>query len=106
MMTMMAWHAARKEVRLEPLPENVLADFLRIVASRRTADDEAPERALTALVRRLTETIELDPIDGAALQGFGQACLPALRAECGQLDPGAPPGQRSISCLLIRTSQA
>ena len=102
MMTMMAWHAARKEVRLEPLPEDVLADFLRIVGSRRTADDQAPERALTALVRRLTETVELAPRDGAALQGFGQACLPALRAECGKMDPGAPPSQRTVSCLLIR----
>ncbi len=101
MMTMMAWHATRREIRLEPLSADVLADFLRTVASRRTADAEAPDRALTALVRCLVETTELDPGDGAALQGFGQACLPTLRAECGQLDPGAPPGQRSVSCLLI-----
>ena len=102
MMTMMAWHSARMEIRLEPLPGDVLADFLRTVASRRTADDEAPARALTALVRRMTESLELDLRDGAALQGFGQACLPALRAECGQMDPGAPPDQRTVSCLLIR----
>lgn len=101
-LTLMAWHATRKEIRLEPLPADVLADFLRTVASRRTADAEAPERALGALVRGLVDTTDLDPRDEAALQGFGQACLPTLRAECGQLDPGAPPDQRAVSCLLIQ----
>jgi hypothetical protein len=103
MMTMMAWHAARKEIRLEPLPSDVLADFLRIVASRRTADAEAPDRALDNLVQRLTVKTELDPEDGAALHRFGRACLPTLRAECGQMDPGSPPGQRDVTCLLIRS---
>ena len=102
MMTMMAWHAVRKEIRLEPLPSDVLADFLRTVASRRTADAEAPDRALEAMVRSLNETAGLSSGDGAALHGFGQACLPTLRAECGQLDPGSPLDQRVVSCLLIR----
>ncbi len=102
MMTMMAWHAARKEIRLEPLPSDVLADFLRTVASRRTADAEAPDRALEAMVHSLNETTGLCTADGAALHRFGQACLPALRAECGQLDPGSPLNQRAVSCLLIR----
>ena len=102
MMTMLAWHATRKEIRLEPLPSDVLADFLRTVASRRTADAEAPDRALETMVRRLNETAGLSPGDGPALHRFGQACLTTLRAECGQLDPGSPLSQRTVSCLLIR----
>ena len=59
----------------------------------------------SGLVRRLEETAALDDGDAAALERFGRACLPTLRAECGQLDPGSPPDQKSVSTLLIQRSR-
>jgi hypothetical protein len=101
-LTFLAWHAARGELRGDPLPPNVLSDFLRTVASRRTADAEAPARALEALVRHVQEAHGLEPKDAAVLGAFGRACLEQLNAECASLDPGVPVDPRYVSCLLIQ----
>jgi hypothetical protein len=101
LLTMMAWNSSRGEVRLEPLPADVAADFLRNVASRRTAGQEAPGRALERLVGKLATSAGLTAQEVAAVKGYGQAGLASLTTECAQLDPGAPLDQRSISCLLL-----
>jgi hypothetical protein len=100
-LTFLAWHAARGELRGDPLPDDVLSDFLRNVASRRTADPDAPARALDAWVRSLRDEFELDAQEGAVLAAFGRACLEQLAAECGSLDPGTPVDPRYVPCLLI-----
>ena len=100
-LTFLAWHAARGELRGEPLPDDVLSDFLRNIASRRTADAEAPARALDAWVRGLRDAFALDTQEEAVLAAFGRACLEQLAAECGSLDPGTPVDPRYVPCLLI-----
>ncbi len=106
LLTMMAWHAARGELRLEPLPADVAADFLRTVASRRTADDQAPTRALDSLVATLTTRLDLSSPEIAAMKGYGLASLASLAEECASLDPGAPMSRRSISCLLLERKES
>jgi hypothetical protein len=100
-LTFLAWHAARGELCGDPLPDDVLSDFLRNVASRRTADPEAPARALDAWVRSLRDGFALEARDEAVLVAFGRACLEQLAAECGSLDPGTPVDPRYVACLLI-----
>ena len=73
------------------------------MASRRTADPEAPARALEAWVQRLTEEFEIEARPAAVLLAFGGACLELLAAECGALDPGIPADPHFISCLLIES---
>lgn len=100
-LTALAWHATGNEVAGEPLPGDVMAQFLRTVASRRTASPEAPGRALEMLVRHLTERFELDAREVSVLQAFGRFCLGKLAAECAALDPGVPVDPRLVTCLLI-----
>jgi hypothetical protein len=100
-LTLLAWHAVRGELRGAPLPQELLADFLRNVASRRTASPEAPQRALELLLRALAERLELDSRSFAVLQAFGRFCLKRLAEECAGLDPGIPVDRRYVSSLLI-----
>lgn len=99
--TLLAWSAARDEVTLAPLPGDVVADFLREVASRRTAPPDAPERALDALVGRIEARARLDPRERGVFHGFGRACLERVAEECGGLDPGAPVDDRHVTCLWL-----
>ena len=101
LLTLLAWHAARGEIRLEPLPGDVTADFLRTTASRRTAAPDAPERAMTALVRELSDRDEIDDAGAAAVEAYGSACLKELRETCGGLDPGTPIFPETVPCLLL-----
>ena len=78
-----------------------MSPFLRTVASKRTADPEAPGRALEAFVDRLAEELSLDRAEISALTAFGRACLSTLDEECSGLDPGAPVDPRYVSCLLL-----
>jgi hypothetical protein len=105
LMTAMAWHATRGELRGDPLPQAVLADFLRSVASRRTASTDAGERALEMLVRRLAARAGLEASRVALLQGFGRFALEKLAAECSALDPGIPVDPRYIGALLVESGQ-
>lgn len=100
-LTVMAWHHARRELRGDPLPEEVVAGFLRTVGSRRTAGPEAPARAMEALVRSMAEAYRLQPREVAVLESFGRYALERLADECGSLDPGVPVGPRHLSCLLL-----
>jgi len=100
-LTLLAWHAARSELRGDPLPEEVVGDFLRSVASRRTAAPDAPERALEMLVRRMAERYGLSPRDLSVLRGFGRFCLELLASQCANLDPGVPADPRFVSCLIM-----
>jgi hypothetical protein len=102
LLTLVAWHSVREECRLEPLPPEVVADFLRNIASRRTAPPEAPARALENLVRRLADRLDLDPSENAGVRAFGKACLQELASQCGGLDPGVPVSEREVSCLLLQ----
>ena len=99
--TLLAWNATRGEPRLEPLGEADAADFLRTVASRRTAPPDAPERALTAAIDLIAERVSLDPRERGVLAAFGRACLERLASECGGLDPGIPLDDRHVSCLWL-----
>jgi hypothetical protein len=102
LLTFLAWHAARGELRGDPLTEDVTSDFLRTVASRRSAGPDAAARALDALVQHVQRTFDLEPRPTAVLVSFGRACLEQLSAECGALDPGIPVDPRFVSCLLIQ----
>jgi hypothetical protein len=100
-LTALAWHAVRGEASIEPLPRDVLAHFLRTVASNRTADPEAASRAMEPFVKQLADDAGLAPDDVATMHAFGRACVAKLKEECGALDPGTPPDPRYVSCLLI-----
>lgn len=101
LLTVLAWHAARGELRGDPLPADVVSDFLRNVGSRRTAPPQAPPRALELFLRGLAERFALTPRELSVLQSFGRYCLERLGAECGALDPGVPVDRRYVSCLLM-----
>lgn len=100
-LTLLAWHAARGELRCDALPSDVVAAFLRNVASRRTSAPDAPARALASLLQKLGLTRGLSPRQQIVLAAFGRACLERLAAECSQLDPGIPVGPAQVSCLLL-----
>jgi hypothetical protein len=100
-LTLLAWHAARGELRGSALPADVVADFLRTVASRRTADPGAPARTLDGFLARLRDELDLGPRESGVLAAFGRACLERLVTECGSLDPGVPVDARGVSCLLL-----
>jgi hypothetical protein len=99
--TLLAWHATRGEVRGDPLPADVVADFLRTVASRRTATPEAPRRALESLLGELRTTYGVAPRESSVIEGYGRYCLERLSEECGGLDPGVPVDRRAVGCLLL-----
>ena len=100
----MAWHSARGEIRGDALPDDVVADFLRDVASRRTAAEDAPARALGALIETWSGGLGLSERHKALLRSFGLAALERLSSECGALDPGVPVDPRYVTCLLLQTS--
>jgi hypothetical protein len=68
LLTALAWHAARGRIAIDRLPADVVADFLRTTASRRTADREAPARAMTRLVDALADESRLARLPVAALR--------------------------------------
>ena len=71
LLTALAWHATRGDLRIDRLLSDVVADFLRTTASRRTADPEAPSRAMTKLVDALVAESELSRRPAATLRAFG-----------------------------------
>jgi hypothetical protein len=100
-LTVLAWHATRGELRGDPLPREVTADFLRSVASRRTAGGDAPARAMAALTTKLAERFGLQPRELSVIEAFGRFCLEQLAAECESLDPGVPIDRRYVTCLFL-----
>lgn len=101
LLTTLAWHAARGRITLDRLPADVVADFLRTTASRRTADRAAPARAMTRLIDALAEESYLARLPVATLRAFGSTCLDRLAADCGNLDPGSPVTPRVVGCLRL-----
>jgi len=101
MLTVLAWHSARGETRGDALPDDVVAEFLRTVASRRTAAEDAPAHALEALIVTWADAFSLTERETALLRSFGRAGLERLSSECGGLDPGVPVDARYVSCLLL-----
>ena len=101
LLTALAWLTTRGEARADRLPSDLVADFLRTTASRRTADPEAPARAMTRLVDRLVAESELPRRPAATLRAFGATCLDRLAADCGNLDPGMPATPRVVGCLRL-----
>ena len=101
LLTALAWHAIRGEARIDRLPSELVADFLRTTASRRTADPDAPARAMSRLVDALVDEAELTPRPAATLRAFGTTCLERLAADCGNLDPGTPVTPRVVGCLRL-----
>jgi hypothetical protein len=81
LLTLLAWHATRQAVSSAPLPPDVAADFLRTIASRRTAGPDAGVRALDRLVERLSRELDLGPRELAVLHAFGRLALERLRSE-------------------------
>jgi hypothetical protein len=101
LLTALAWHAMRGELRTDRLPSELVADFLRTTASRRTADPGAPARAMSRLVEALESDSELTRRAAATLRAFGTTCLDRLAADCGNLDPGTPATPRVVGCLRL-----
>ena len=101
LLTALAWHAGRGRIAIDRLPSDVVADFLRTTASRRTADPEASARAMSRLVDALAAESGLGRLSAAALRAFGSTCLGRLAADCGNLDPGSPVTPRVVGCLRL-----
>jgi hypothetical protein len=100
-LTLLAWRSSRNELRGDPLPADVATDFLRNVASRRTASPDAPARALEALVASLSDTGTLSARELSIFQAFGRYCLNRLAQECAGVDPGVPLSQADVTCLVL-----
>jgi hypothetical protein len=101
LLTALAWHAMRGTIGIERLPGDVVSDFLRTTASRRTADGEAPARAMARLIDALAAESKLGRLSAAALRAFGVTSLDRLAADCGNLDPGLPVTPRVVGCLRL-----
>jgi hypothetical protein len=101
LLTALAWHATRGETRIDRLPSDLVADFLRTTASRRTADPGAPAHAMDKLIETLATNADLARGAAAALHAFGTTCLDRLAADCGSLDPGTPVTPREVGCLRL-----
>ena len=101
LLTALAWHATKGELRVDRIPSELVSDFLRTTASRRTADPEAPTRAMTRLIEALIVESELPRRPAATLRAFGTTCLDRLAADCATLDPGMPATPRVIGCLRL-----
>jgi hypothetical protein len=100
-LTLLAWHATRRKLRADPLPGERVLDFMRAVASRRTAPPDAGERAVEGLLRALTQRVELGARELAVLQAFARFSLERLAEQCSGLDPGVPVDPRFVTCMLI-----
>jgi hypothetical protein len=100
-LTAMARHAVLGERTAEPLDAATACEFLRRVASRRTAPPDAAEQAMASLLASAADGGAYGPQEIAALRLFGHACLDRLREECGGLDPGTPPSPRTVTCLAL-----
>ena len=101
LLTALAWHAATGEIRIDRLPSDRVADFLRVVASRRTADADAPSRAMERLLEALRGEAPIAARPSASMRAFAIDCLDTLAADCAQLDPGTPATPRVIGCLRL-----
>jgi hypothetical protein len=101
LLTLLAWQTARGRLEIDRLPQDVLADFLRTTASRRTAPPEAPARALDRLLEALGDEVPQGRRAAAALKAFGASCLERLAIDCGGLEPGTPVTPRVVGCLRI-----
>lgn len=99
--TLLAWHVTRNEGRADPLPDDVVADFLRNYVSRRTAAPDAAGRGLQSLIESVTQTAGLDSREIAVVSAFGRFCLEELLQQCAGLDPGVPVDPRYVSSLLL-----
>lgn len=101
LLTALAWHAVRGAIRVDRLPADVVADFLRTTASRRTADPDAPARGMKKLIAALAEEGSWSKRTTAAVSAFGVTCLDRLAADCAGLDPGAPVTRRVVGALRL-----
>jgi hypothetical protein len=101
LLTALAWHATRGEIRIDRVPSEVVAEFLRTTASRRTADPDAPARAMSRLIEALATEADLPSRSAASLRAFATTCLDRLAADCGKLDPGTPATPRVLGCLRL-----
>lgn len=101
LLTALTWFTTRAELCVDRIPSDLVSDFLRTTASRRTADPEAPARAMTRLVEALIAESELPRRPAATLRAFGTTCLDRLAADCGNLDPGTPATPRVVGCLRL-----
>ncbi len=101
LLTAMAWLTTRGEVHIDRLPSDLVADFLRTTASRRTADPSAAARAMSRLIGVLAAESELPHRPAATLRAFSVTCLDRLAADCAGLDPGLPVTPRVVGCLRL-----
>jgi hypothetical protein len=101
LLTALTWHTVRAQLRIDRLPEDVVSDFLRTTASRRTADPGAPARAMARLVEAMAAESVLARRPIATLRAFGTTCLDRLAADCANLDPGTPATPRVVGCLRL-----
>lgn len=101
LLTALAWHATKGEIRVGRLPSDVVSDFLRTTASRRTADSGAPDRAMIRLIDALAGESNLPRRPAVTLRAFGTNALSRLAVDCGNLDPGTPVTPRVVGCLRL-----
>ena len=101
LLTLLAWHSTRSTLRGDPLPPDVATEFLREIASTRSAAPQAAEQALEALLRKMAPAFGLSDEETTILRAFGRSALERLSAECGSMNPDIPVDPRYVSCLLL-----
>lgn len=106
LLTLMAWHQRGDGLQLTPLSVPATADFLRSVASRKTASPDAPAQALERLLDELATTAALSGRQRNVLAAFGRFALQKLNDQCAGLDPGTPPDGRYVTCLWLEANSA
>lgn len=94
-LTALAWQARRGVLRGDPLPPEVLSEFVRAM------QEGAGPTATESLVRALEGALQLAPREAATLRAFGRACLDRFAEECGGLNPAVLPDPRHTTCLLL-----
>ncbi|MDH3626228.1 MAG: DUF6178 family protein [Acidobacteriota bacterium] len=106
LLTLMANYHVGNGLTIAPLADTTTADFLRSVASRRTAAPDAPASALSRMIDGLAIDDELPTREQAILTAFGRFSLQKLYDQCSGLDPGAPLDPRYVSCLWLNPEKS
>jgi len=106
LLTLLAWHSTRSALRGDPLPPDVATDFLREIASARTAPPQAAAEALETLLQKMALSFALTETETTILRSFGRAALERLSAECGSMDPSIPVDSRFVNCLLVEVKES
>ncbi len=95
LLTAVAWHATRGELRLSPLPADAAAAFILLARD----GPRAPAALVDAFVGACASAFRLAERDFAALARFGRASAERLARDVREFDPGSP--LERLPCLVV-----